>query len=73
MLTEKREKELSNRFHPHTLNTEQALGISQIQMQCYELSKLIVHLVPDGDEQRTALVRLEEVMFFSNAGIARGD
>lgn len=36
-----------------------------------ELAILILNTVPEGIEQTNALTRLEEVMFWSNAGIAR--
>lgn len=61
-----------NRFTHHTPSSEKVIEAHQkIREECLKLSSYIAHYVPDSREKSLALTKLEEVMFWSNAGIAR--
>lgn len=65
-------EELTDRFHFHTPKDEKTQIAHQvIRHECFQLAKIIVEKVPPGREQELALTKLEEVMFWANAGIAR--
>lgn len=58
------------RFHPaKDLDTQEKH--ENIRGICKELAYFIKDTVPPGREQALALTKLEEVMMWSNAGIAR--
>lgn len=44
---------------------------SSVRDKCYALASELNHLLPPGREKSLALARLEEVMFWSNAAVAR--
>lgn len=44
----------------------------QTRAHCKELADRLNELVPGGREKAIAIQKLEEVMFWANAGIARG-
>lgn len=66
------QKDMINRFSFHpakdvpTANAHEA-----IREACLKLSSFIDSYVPNGREKSLALTHLEEVMMWSNAGIAR--
>lgn len=43
----------------------------EIRTKCEELAQFILVTVPTGREQANAITRLEEVMMWANAGLAR--
>lgn len=65
-------RELANRFEHHPPRTaqdaEKHQGVREA-LQC--VADLVVAMVPAGREQSLALTKLEEAMFWANAGIAR--
>lgn len=59
-------------FHPaDQQNTKDAH--EEIRDNSLNLAYSINDLVPEGREKSLAITKLEEVMFWANAGIARGD
>lgn len=64
--------ELKNRFRYHAPKDETTKQNHEfIREMCLELAKSISAVVPNGREQALALTKIEEVMFWANAGIAR--
>lgn len=65
-------KNLQNRFKWHTPATD-LIGKShgKIRDTCLEMSYILIDLVPECDERKEAIKKLEEVMMWANAGIAR--
>ncbi len=65
-------KDLENRFSFHPANTEEKRNEhTSVRQHCFELAKFINEKVPEGREKALAITHLEEVMLWSNAGIAR--
>lgn len=65
-------EDLKNRFSFHPAIAEETkLAHSRIRSFCHHLAKEINDTVPDGREKALALTKLEEVMMWANAGIAR--
>jgi hypothetical protein len=65
--------ELDNefRFHP-PMTAERGQAHEAVRSSCAQLARLLNQLVPDGFEKDQAIrVNLIQVMFWSNAGIAR--
>ena len=64
--------ELAKRFvhHPPS-RPEVAANHTQMRLLCAELAVQITERTPPGREQSVALTKLEEVMFWCNAAIAR--
>lgn len=65
------DEERQSRFSSHDMDEWQIARATEIRHACLALSERIARLVPYGREQATALTNLEQVMFFSVAGIAR--
>lgn len=64
--------ELANRFAYHpALSETRRVTHDNIRGQLGRLAQFIAHTVPAGREQSVALTKLEEVMFWANAGLAR--
>lgn len=65
-------KDITNRFTYHPPRTEaRRVAHEWVRDQFEELAHLINAKVPDGREKSLAITKLEEAMFWSNAGIAR--
>lgn len=62
---------LENRFKSHDVTEEQVNQMKAIRDECYNLAFLINVEVPESREKSLALTKLEEVMFWANAGISR--
>ncbi len=45
--------------------------MTEIRHSCCGLAKQIVATVPEGIEKELAIIKLQEVMFWANAGLAR--
>jgi hypothetical protein len=59
-------------FHPaDAMNTQEAH--KAVREICLDAAVEINDLLPDGREKSLAITKLEEAMFWANAGIARGD
>lgn len=57
-------------FHPAT-DVEKKNDHASVRQHCLELAKFINKKVPEGREKSLAITKLEEVMMWANAGIAR--
>lgn len=65
-------EDLYNRFNFHPAKDENTkVQHETIRSACLELAELINETVPEGREKSLAVTHLEEVMMWSNAGIAR--
>lgn len=66
------EKDLVNRFTYHPPQDEETTKkYEMIRSIALSFSAVLNDLVPDGREKALALTKLEEVVFWGNAGIAR--
>lgn len=65
------DKELTNRFTYHPPRTDNVAKFSAIRTEAMLFSKQINELVPEGREKALAITKLEEVVMWANAGIAR--
>lgn len=65
-------EELENRFKWHKPK-DSATGDKhdKIRQECLALAEIINNIVPEGREKALAFTKLEEVMMWANAGIAR--
>lgn len=63
--------DLTNRFRFHAANEQKAGKHQLVRLKCYELSAELNDLLPEGREKSLAITKLEEVMFWANAAIAR--
>ena len=65
-------EDLQNRFNFHPAKDEDTqLRHGAIRAMCLNLAVNINQVVPDGREKSLAITKLEEVMMWANAGIAR--
>lgn len=65
-------EDLENRFQFHPANTEQRRGAHEsIRSACFSLADYLNVLVPAGRERALAITKIEEAMFWANAGVAR--
>ena len=65
--------ELENRFSYHAPFGDQTTRYYSIRNAAKELAHLIVASCPDSRELSTSLTKLDEVVFFANAAIARNE
>ncbi|MEO3974358.1 hypothetical protein [Streptomyces sp. CAU 1734] len=64
--------DLDRRFAFHASSRhDKAEAHSDVRSACRELAELLNRVLPEGREKSIAVTRLEEVMFWSNAAIAR--
>ncbi|WP_449344124.1 Acb2/Tad1 domain-containing protein [Streptomyces nigrescens] len=65
-------EELRTRFAYHPAHTEQRrLDHESVRNVCRHVAESLDTLCPDGREKALALTKLEEVMFWANAAVAR--
>lgn len=65
--------DIDHRFAFHAaLDQEKRNAHSSARQLCAELAHDLNDLLPDGREKSTAITKLEEAMFWANAGLARG-
>lgn len=62
---------LENQFMYHIAEGTQPLQYATVRGECLELARLIVVLCPESEERDQAIKRLNEVMFWANAAVAR--
>lgn len=60
-------------FRYHAPDPERAKKHSEIRFACLALAFQINQAIPDSREKSLAITKLEEVMFWANAAIARQD
>jgi len=63
--------DLENRIKHHFPNEDGIASITEMRHHALEWAKVIRKEVPEGREQALALTKIEEALFWSNAGIAR--
>lgn len=65
-------EDINNRFKFHPANTpERREAHEQVRAICRDMAHVLNSILPDGREKALAFTHLEEVMLWSNAGIAR--
>jgi hypothetical protein len=65
-------RDIENRFKHHPPTSGKTINAHEaVRTFCLDLANNINKLVPDSREKSLALTKLEEVMMWSNAGIAR--
>jgi hypothetical protein len=64
---------LENQFMYHIAEGAQPLKFATIRGECLELAQLLVALCPVCEERDEAIRKLNEVMFWANAAVARHD
>lgn len=65
------EDDLRNRFTYHPTSVHKSDKHDIIRSVALAYSTVLNELVPDGREKSTSITKLEEVVFWANAGIAR--
>ena len=65
--------ELEHRFTYHVPRTDQVPKYGMIRDTGLDVAQLLVELCPDNRELALALTKLDEVVFWANAAIARGE
>lgn len=66
-------KEIDNRFMHHLPKADQAERYDKVREACKKVANLINKQCPDSREKSLAITKLEEVMFWANASIARNE
>jgi len=59
------------RFFSHHIGEGAKESMSLVRGHLIEAGEILMEEVPDGRERSVAMTKLEEVMFWANAGIAR--
>lgn len=65
--------ELKNRFSHHPPNDRKKYHHEFVRTNCQSLAVILNQHIPEGREKALAMTKLEEVMFWANAGIARNN
>jgi hypothetical protein len=63
--------DLENRIKYHRPNADAIEAIADMRRSALAWAKAIVRDVPEGREQSLAITKIEEALFWANAGIAR--
>ncbi len=63
--------ELQNRFTYHAPKEGQVEKYEKIRNHCHSLAQDLNAMCPDSREKSLAITKLEEVVFWANASIAR--
>ncbi len=68
-------KELKNRFtyHPPILGSSQTIRYEEIRAGALSFAEYLLSVTLESREQSLALTKLDEVVFWSNAAIARNE
>ena len=64
------ESDLEIRFNHHEADVLTIKGMNELRRHCKNIAYQL-HIIPDGREKNIAMTKLEEVMFWGNAAIAR--
>lgn len=64
-------KELVNRFTYHSPKDDQVKVYESIRREASFFAKYILCMTPESREQDLAITKIEEVVFWANAAIAR--
>lgn len=66
------DSEIDKRFGYHPADTgDKQYAHGQVRAGCKALAKFLNTEVPDGREKSIVFTKLEEVMYWANAGVAR--
>ncbi|KLI04518.1 MULTISPECIES: Acb2/Tad1 domain-containing protein [Mycolicibacterium] len=63
--------DLVHRFAYHRPDTEKVKAHEDVRARCGDLAHHLDHVLSGGREKALAITKLEEVMFWANAAIAR--
>lgn len=63
--------DLDSLFDTHNVSEVGRANMADIREACADTAYKIKRLAPEGAEKTLALTKLQEVMFWANAGIAR--
>lgn len=64
--------DLENRFEFHPATTDERRGEHEfVRNHCGVLAELLNERLPEGREKALVMTKIEEVMFWANAAIAR--
>jgi hypothetical protein len=63
--------DIVRRFTYHAPDDIDRRDHTEVRNACEDLAHRLNHLLPDGREKSTAITKLEEVMFWANASVAR--
>jgi len=66
-----RPEDIDNKFSYHKPVKENEMAFEEVRTRCRRLAHFINDVVPIGRERALALTKLEEVVMWANAGIAR--
>lgn len=66
-----KDRNLDDCFRAHAVNEVQQSGMQFVRNECETLAIIIADNVPACEEKEVAIVKLQEVMMWANAGIAR--
>lgn len=64
-------EDVEQRFIFHPPDEEKAAKHARIRREIKATAETIVESVPEGREQSLAITKMEEAMFWANAGLAR--
>lgn len=64
-------QDLQNRTSHHQLSDAGADRVLQVRALALDAAQAVADLVPEGRERSLALTKIEEMLFWANAGIAR--
>lgn len=65
--------ELERRFTYHAPRGDQPARYERLRAEARELAELICDMCPDARERSVALTKLDEVVMWANASIARNE
>ena len=66
--------DIENRFAFHAApDQEKCDAHTSVRQTCHALAKFLNEKLPEGREKALAITHLEEVMFWSNAALARNN
>ena len=64
-------EEMLERFDAHVTGESQSISIARLRIAAKVMAKVIDDEMTPGREKSVALRKLEEVLFWANAGVAR--
>lgn len=73
VVTDEQQKDLERRFTYHKPGGDQAQRYQALRGYARELALMFCRCVPDCPERAAAITKLEEAVFWANAGIARNE